>query len=56
MKIIVAKTEREFDETAAQLAARQLIKKPDSVMGFATRKHNHRLSPRTFPLDAITAS
>ena len=36
MKIIVAKTEREFDETAAQLAAQQLIKKPDSVMGFAT--------------------
>ena len=36
MKIIIAKTAEEFDAKAAAIVARQIIDKPDSVLGFAT--------------------
>lgn len=36
MRLMIAKTEQEFDETAARIAARQILRKPDSVLGFAT--------------------
>ena len=36
MNIIVVKNQDEFDTTAAGIVARQLLAKPDSVLGFAT--------------------
>lgn len=36
MKIIVAQNEKEFDQTAAKIVSSQILKKPDSVIGFAT--------------------
>lgn len=36
MKIIVTKTQQQFDSQAATLVARQLLEKPNAVLGFAT--------------------
>lgn len=36
MKIIVTKTQEEFDSQAAAMVARQLLAKPNAVLGFAT--------------------
>ncbi len=36
MKIMIAKSQQEFDNRAAALVARQLLAKPDAVLGFAT--------------------
>lgn len=36
MKIIVARSEKEFDQRAAQIVAKQIIAKPTSTIGFAT--------------------
>lgn len=36
MRIIIAKSEKEFDQTAANIVANQLLRKPNSTIGFAT--------------------
>ena len=36
MKIIVASSEKDFDQKAAAIMAKKIIEKPDAVLGFAT--------------------